>query len=148
MQLHTPLRIFKKKGQKSLPTAALYFITEHIYRSEKIPTLQIVNLICCSDYTIRKLNFKYRNIDKTTDVLSFSFNEVDLLGEVYISLKRAEIQSRRFGLSFTNEMTRLYIHGLLHLIGYDHIEKNERLVMEKKERFILRQIEKKSCSII
>jgi probable rRNA maturation factor len=91
-------------------------------------------IVLCSDYVIRKLNRDYRKKDRPTDVLSFPFGDDDLLGEIYISLQRAKIQARRYGLTYEEELKRLLIHGLLHLTGYDHHKKAEREVMEERER--------------
>ena len=131
------LKIFKKNSSIILPIRALRCSMEIIYQKENICTKKMTNLIVCSDYYIRKLNRSYRNIDKVTDVLSFPFNEEDFLGEIYISSNRTEIQARRYGVSFKNEFIRLTIHGLLHLIGYNHVKKQERNIMEEREEFYL-----------
>lgn len=99
------------------------------------PALQTmsVDVILCSDYRIKKLNTKYRKKEKPTDVLSFVFNDSDFLGEIYLSLQRTAIQARRFDSSYEDELHRLLTHGLLHLLGYDHIKKSDRGIMESKE---------------
>ncbi|MBN1308530.1 MAG: rRNA maturation RNase YbeY [Chitinispirillaceae bacterium] len=135
-----PLRIFTEVRLSSLPERRLRRITAAVYHHEKIPPLQRINLVCCSDYTIRTLNRKYRGVDATTDVLSFPFDEDDLLGEIYISQQRAEIQARRFCVSIRDEFIRLFVHGLLHLAGYDHCNASERNGMEKKVRFYMDHI--------
>ncbi len=80
-----------------------------------------------SDLRMRELNRSFRGIDKTTDVLSFPAgpNEFPLtddvsLGDIAISVQRAELQARESGLSFDDEIAQLILHGLLHLCGYDH----------------------------
>ncbi len=93
-----------------------------------------VNIILCSDYKIRKLNRKYRKIDRATDVLSFPFEDDDLLGEVYISLQRAAVQARRYNVPYADEVNRLFIHGLAHLLGFDHNTEKERKKMELYEK--------------
>ncbi|MBN1576660.1 MAG: rRNA maturation RNase YbeY [Chitinispirillaceae bacterium] len=135
-----PLRIFTSGRLTALPERKLRRVTAAVYLHEKIEPSRKINLICCSDYTIRKLNRAYRRTDRTTDVLSFSFNENDLLGEIYISWQRTEVQARRFCVSFNNEFIRLFIHGLFHLAGYDHCGQSERTVMEKKVQFFLDQV--------
>jgi len=105
-----------------------------VYSGENICKNEAAALILCSDYTIRKLNRRYRKIDRPTDVLSFPFGDPDLLGEVYISLQRAKIQAKRYGATYEEELKRLLIHGLLHLAGYDHHKKADREVMEARER--------------
>jgi probable rRNA maturation factor len=87
----------------------------------------------CSDFKIRKLNAEYRGKDRITDVLSFPFKEKDLLGEIYISLQRADVQARRFAISYEGEIERLFLHGLFHLHGYDHTNAKNRRTMEAKE---------------
>ena len=115
------------------PVDLLEAAWQRIRRSEKPPKGRVVNLVFCSDYRIRKLNAQYRDKDKATDVLSFCFDDGDFLGEVYISLQRAAVQARRFGVSYESEVNRLFVHGVFHLLGYDHIEEKDRAVMEKKE---------------
>jgi probable rRNA maturation factor len=58
----------------------------------------------------------------------------DLFGEIYISLERAKVQSRRFGITYDDEIIRLFVHGFFHLLGYDHQGIKERELMESKER--------------
>lgn len=129
----SPLRIHNAtKG--TIPEEQLINLVTTVYKREKIKTTRVVNLICCSDYTIRKLNRDYREKDKVTDVLSFPFADDDFLGEVYISVKRAEVQARRYGFSFEDEFLRLFLHGLLHLAGYDHIKAVDRDSMEAREK--------------
>ncbi len=99
------------------------------------------------DEHIHALNKKFRGIDRATDVLSFAFREsdepaiigadFDILGDVIISLERAEIQAEEFGHSFLREVIFLEVHGLLHLLGYDHIDDDERREMEEEQRFIM-----------
>jgi probable rRNA maturation factor len=84
-------------------------------------------VVFVSDASIRKLNSQFRGKNQVTDVLSFpqkaeSFEDENRgqLGEVVISLPRAAAQAKQNGLSFTNEVEQLILHGLLHLCGYDH----------------------------
>ena len=92
-----------------------------------------VNVILCSDYKIKKLNTDFRDKARPTDVLSFNYNDKDLLGEIYISLQRAAVQSKRYGSTFVEEIERLFIHGMFHLLGYDHETPTQRRRMEAKE---------------
>lgn len=136
MKTVSQLSLFVYNNTK-LPLERINRITEIIYRQEKIARGRITNLICSSDYTIKKLNRIYRNIDKTTDVLSFPFDEKDLLGEIYISLRRTEVQASRYKVTFNDEFVRLFVHGMFHLAGYDHIKENDRKIMEALERRLL-----------
>ena len=99
------------------------------------------------DEHIHALNKKFRGIDRATDVLSFAFREseepevlgadFEILGDVIISLERAKVQAEVFGHSFLREIIFLEVHGLLHLLGYDHVEEAERLEMEEEQRFVM-----------
>ncbi|MBQ3336009.1 MAG: rRNA maturation RNase YbeY [Selenomonadaceae bacterium] len=96
---------------------------------------------------IHALNKKFRGIDRATDVLSFAFREseepevlgadFEILGDVIISLERAKVQAEEFGHSFLREVIFLEVHGLLHLLGYDHVEEAARLEMEEEQRFVM-----------
>ncbi len=102
------------------------------------------------DKNIHELNKKFRGIDRATDVLSFAFRESDepkildadfeILGEIIISLERAKIQAEDFGHSLLREIIFLEVHGLLHLLGYDHIEENDRIEMETEQNFIMEKL--------
>jgi len=99
-----------------------------------------------TDREIEKLNRKYRNKPKPTDVLSFPAGELlagrhPLLGDVVISVERAEEQAKAGGWTLDEEINRLLIHGILHLLGYDHERsRKEALVMRSMERKISRAL--------
>ncbi|MCL2182917.1 MAG: rRNA maturation RNase YbeY [Chitinispirillia bacterium] len=128
------IEIIHKYESLPCPKEALLKASKSVYRREGVNLDRSTTVILCSDCTIRRLNRRYRGKDKPTDVLSFPFGDDDLLGEVYISLQRAKVQARRFGLTYEEELKRLLIHGLLHLMGYDHHKKAGREAMEAKER--------------
>ena len=115
------------------PKKLLSDTAEKIFKNEKVTLSQTIDVILCSDYYIKKLNSDYRNIEKTTDVLSFSFNDPDFLGEIYISLQRAKVQSEEYGNSYNQEILRLFVHGMFHLLGYDHETESEGKIMRRKE---------------
>ena len=103
-----------------------------------------------NDY-IHELNREYRGIDRPTDVLSFALNEseepevtggfdINVLGDLVISVERAEEQAKDFGHSVKREMAFLTVHGMLHLLGYDHMEEADRLEMEKEQRFVMEKL--------
>lgn len=93
-----------------------------------------INVILCSDYKVRKLNKEYRHKDRNTDVLSFCFDEPDFLGEIYISLQRAQVQARKYTIRYDDEINRLFVHGVFHLLGYRHDAKKDREIMEMMEK--------------
>ncbi|MBI4950008.1 MAG: rRNA maturation RNase YbeY [Deltaproteobacteria bacterium] len=70
---------------------------------------------------IRALNKQYRKIDKATDVLSFPMEDTEMLGDVVISYEKTVAQAKEFRVAVDEELGRLLVHGLLHLLGYDHV---------------------------
>ena len=107
----------------------------------------IFNIIIVDEEKIQYLNKNYRNKDSVTDVISFALEDDDtfiktdmrILGDIYICLKRAKDQSVEYGHSFLRELSFLTVHGLLHLLGYDHIEKEEEKRMFKLQEMILNE---------
>lgn len=108
-----------------------------------------VNLI--GNERIHEINREYRHVDRPTDVISFAFlDHVDgevtikgdiptLLGEIFISVDKAEEQANAYGHSLLREMSFLFVHGLLHLLGYDHMTKEEETVMFSLQEEILKE---------
>ena len=84
---------------------------------------------------IKELNKKYRKKDRATDVLSFEDKET--WGEIVICPSQVEKNARQAGSSFKKELLRVFVHGVLHLLGYDHIKEKDRKEMEKKEQYYL-----------
>lgn len=127
---------------------------------EKCPYEAEVNVILTDNETIREINRDHRQIDSATDVLSFpmvdyetpsDFDHVEdavedyfnpetgelMLGDIVISVDKVEEQAEKYGHSQTRELAFLVAHSMLHLCGYDHMEEEERLVMEDRQRAIL-----------
>lgn len=105
-------------------------------------TSSIFTIIFIDDEKMQELNKEYRNIDKTTDVLSFAFEDnnklsynIRHLGEIFISIPRMKKQALEYGHSEKRELAFLTVHGLLHLLGYDHTlgEKEEKEMFSKQE---------------
>jgi probable rRNA maturation factor len=104
-----------------------------------------LSIVLVSDAQIKRLNKLYRNKDKPTDVLSFPIGEKVngwlILGDVVISVDTAKRQAKELGCSLEEELKRLLVHGLVHLLGYDHELGGEE---EKKffelEEFVLRKL--------
>lgn len=94
-----------------------------------------VSIVLTDNKHIHEINKTYRNIDRETDVISFAFmdndenikSDITDLGEIYISLEKAHSQAEDYNHSFEREICFLLVHGLLHLLGYDHMnEKDEK----------------------
>ena len=118
----------------------------NVCRDEKLDNV-IFNVIIVDNNKIHEINKEYRGIDKETDVISFAleddktFNREDIrvLGDIYISLDRVKTQSEEYGHSFKRELYFLAVHGLLHLLGYDHMTKEDEEVMFKKQEEVLKR---------
>ena len=107
-------------------------------------TTKDIELIVVKNDEIQELNKEYRNIDKPTDVLSFPMNfeviDMPLLGSIVISTDFVQEKAKEFKHSFNEEFTLLFIHGLLHLLGFDHeIDNGEHRLKEEEliEKFKL-----------
>lgn len=130
----TSLVISSESGTIPIHTEPLEVLCQEVFEGEKIPEEQMVDLIFCSEQTIQKLNRTCRNKDYVTDVLSYPFGDKDYLGEIYICTRRAIDQAAEYNFSLEEECCRLFIHGLFHLLGYDHLTDEERDQMEHKEQ--------------
>lgn len=127
---------------------------------EKCPYEAEVNVILTDNEAIREINREQRRIDSATDVLSFpmvdyetpsDFDHVEeavedyfnpetgelMLGDIVISVEKVEEQAEKYGHSQTRELAFLVAHSMLYLCGYDHMEEEERLEMEERQRAIL-----------
>lgn len=96
-----------------------------------------VSVIIVNVDEIHKMNLDFRNIDRPTDVLSFEEHEDDYLGEIFICDEKVYEQAQSYGHSNEREFAFLLTHGLLHLLGYDHIEKEDEVIMFKKQDELL-----------
>lgn len=100
-----------------------------------------VSVSFVDDNEIKNLNRDYRNVDKVTDVLSFPMDEEYedkiILGDIVINMVRVLSQAKEFGHSNRRELSYLCVHSTLHLLGYDHIEEEDRIIMRAKEKEIM-----------
>lgn len=107
---------------------------------------KFVSVVLVDNDKIQEINKTYRGIDKPTDVISFAFldDEIsdmsDTLGEIYVSLDKVKSQSLEYAHSFERELCFLVVHGLLHLLGYDHMYEEEEKVMFDLQKDILKNI--------
>ena len=88
---------------------------------------------------IKELNNQYRDKNEATDVLSFPMDN-EILGDIIISAERAVAQAEEYGHSVKRELAYLTVHGILHLFGYDHYNKEEKDEMRQKEERVLTQL--------
>ena len=96
-----------------------------------------VSIVLVDDKEIKKINREYRNINKPTNVLSFELGDDELLGDIYISLDTVIKEAEQENISVEHHTAHMVVHGVLHLLGYDHINDNDAVVMENKETKIL-----------
>ncbi len=127
---------------------------EAVSKEAKLSKETEVSVTICDNGEIREINREYRNIDNATDVLSFpmySYSEPmvlseeilegeNMLGDIVISLERAREQAEEYGHSTERELSFLTVHSMLHLLGYDHMEEEERAVMREREEYFLEKI--------
>ena len=118
------------------------------------------NIVIADDDYLHELNWKFRQIDRATDVLSFPANELSapigqaieagadleqgeegelFLGDIFISLDHAAVQAEEYGNTLEQELCFLEVHGMLHLMGYDHMKEQEEMVMRQKQREVLQR---------
>ena len=97
-----------------------------------------VSLLFTDDEAVRELNNRYRGLDSSTDVLSFPSGEAGFLGDIAISVPRAQQQAAEYGHPLAREVAFLTVHAMLHLFGYDHIEEADEAKMRKRQREILK----------
>lgn len=129
-------------------------VLQKCYNVEKMnnPNLAIT-IIFTNPEKIREINKKYRNIDKSTDVLSFPMfekEEVDniknteipeILGDIVLSIEQIEKQAKEYEHSFEREFSYMIVHGFYHLMGYDHINEADKKQMRIKEEEVLSLLE-------
>lgn len=111
-----------------------------------------IDITLTNPENIKKLNKEYRKIDKETDVLSFPMFEKEeienlklttypeTLGDIVISIERVKEQAVEYGHSFERELAYMVVHGFYHLMGEDHIEENDKLIMREKEEKVLEKL--------
>ena len=98
-----------------------------------------VSLVLAGNEYVRELNRKYRSIDRATDVLAFPMDE-EILGDIVISVEKVQEQALTYRQSFEEEMARLIIHGVLHLLGYSDKSKHDEKKMHVRQEQILNVI--------
>lgn len=106
--------------------------------SSEVKKLGGINIIFCSDNYILDVNMKYLQHDYFTDIITFDYCEGDVLnGDLFISIDSVRENSVFYGTQFTDELLRVIVHGILHLIGYDDHSEEEIKLMRSKEDYYL-----------
>ena len=136
--------IFNETKEEVKELETIEKLVNYALECEKVKNAEC-NIILVDNQRIHEINKEYRNIDRPTDVISFALEDVDdftyrdfrLLGDIYISLPKAKEQAEIYGHSFLRELSFLAVHGILHLLGYDHIKKEEEKIMFQRQEEIL-----------
>ncbi len=119
-------------------------VIKRTLKEEKVKKC-VFSITFVSEEEIKDINKNYRGIDKVTDVISFAFEDANsikkemirVLGDIYICIPRMLEQAKTYGHSPKRELSFLVVHGLLHLLGYDHQTKEEESIMFTKQELIL-----------
>lgn len=123
------LRLYRSTITKVMKTA---------YKLMAIQEKLIINVILVGDERMREINLLYRQIDKTTDVISFENDDsIDEMGDVFISIDKAKSQAIEYGHPFSRELGFLSAHGFLHCAGYDHLNQPDETEMFSLQETIL-----------
>lgn len=127
-------------------------VYETCFKEENLYNYKIyISIILSNEKYIQEINSKYRNIDKVTDVLSFPMFEKDeienakkneeVLGDIIVCVPKVEEQAKEYGHSFDREFAYMLVHGFYHLMGYDHMEEEDKKEMRAKEENILKKLD-------
>lgn len=138
--------IFNEVNEKIKEIEEMKRVLTLAIKSEKLNDVEF-NVILVDNNYIHELNRNYRGIDRETDVITFALedneevneDEYRLLGDIYISVDKAKSQAKEYGHSFKREICFLAIHGFLHLLGYDHMNKHDEEIMFSKQELILNE---------
>ena len=133
--------LLNEYGKVDIPERKIKEIIKFVLKEMEKDNSEISLVLCNNDY-IHFYNKEYRNKDYPTDVLSFVDGErigkITYLGDIIISIDKVKSQSEEYGVSFEEEFSRLLVHGILHLLGYDHetSEEDEKLMMSIQDKLV------------
>lgn len=141
------LEIFNQTDEEIDELETVKSVLNYAIKKEKLENV-IFNVIIVDNNYIHELNRDYRHIDRETDVITFALeDEKDMfvpdgervLGDIYISIDKAKSQAKEYGHSLLRELTFLAVHGFYHLLGYDHMTKEEEEIMFSKQEEVLHE---------
>lgn len=115
-------------------------VAKQVKQFEKIGCFKKAALILIDNTEMQSLNLQFRKKDYPTDVLSFPSYEKNYLGEIFINMDKVKEQAKDYGHSLEREFAFLLVHGILHLLGYDHHTKVEETIMFGKQNEILKKL--------
>lgn len=145
--------IYKDIEEKTVWEKVIEKVLKRCLKEEKIENSKLlITITLTNPENIKKINKEYRSIDRATDVLSFpmfekeeleekikknDFEHEDVLGDIIISVEKVQEQAIEYGHSFERELSYMVVHGFYHLMGYDHIQEEDKKKMRPKEEKIL-----------
>ena len=137
-------QIFNEYGKVVLEEEVLNSYIKYVVKKLKLEKCEF-NIILVDNKKIHEINKEYRNVDRETDVISFAMeDEMDveykdfrLLGDIYISIDKCYLQAEEYGHSRIREICFLATHGILHLLGYDHMNEEDEKEMFKLQEELL-----------
>lgn len=141
------LEIFNETNEEICELETVKDVLVYAVKKEKLTNV-IFNVIIVDNDYIHHLNKNYRHIDKETDVITFALEDEKemvapdgerVLGDIYISVDKARSQAKEYKHSLLRELSFLAIHGFYHLLGYDHMTKEEEKVMFSKQEEVLHE---------
>jgi len=131
-------------------------VVQQCFKEENLEDSKLyISIILTTPEHIHEINKQYRNVDKETDVLSFpmfekeelddmiknqNFEHEDVLGDIIISIEKVKGQAEEYGHSFERELSYMIVHGFYHLMGYDHIKEEDKVIMRPKEENVLNKL--------
>lgn len=140
--------------KKDIDIAELHKTIERAFMVIQLDNNMLISLVITTDKKLKSLNREYRNMDETTDVLSFENNYLDLdsgqkyLGDIFISFSKAKEQAAAANHSVMDEIKLLTVHGFLHILGYDHATSAGKSKMWKIQEQILRHSQDEAGRLI
>lgn len=140
------IEIFNETKKDILELVDVRKVIDIAIKNQKLDNLEFNIIIVDNDY-IHELNKNHRNIDRPTDVITFALEDYKdgiklehrMLGDIYISIDKAISQAEEYGHDLRREICFLAVHGFLHLLGYDHMEKEEEEIMFSLQEEILNE---------
>lgn len=131
-------------------------VVKQCFKEENMENSKLyISITLTNPEHIHEINKQYRNVDRATDVLSFpmfekeeidnkiaqkDFEHEDVLGDIVISIEQVEKQAKEYGHSFEREFAYMLVHGFYHLMGYDHIKEEDKVIMRPKEEKVLEKL--------
>ncbi len=143
--VHPRIEVYSGEGGREIPLDWIRWISEEVLLGENWKGTGTLSIVLGDDTMLKELNRRFLKRDRPTDVIAFPLGdggEEEVWGEVYVNIERAREQALIYHVSFNEELARLIIHGVLHLLGYDDRNESSKKEMRAKEDYYLGEIEK------